>query len=266
MPCDKQSGKGLDPPVCSEPNHALEAVVCLSPLLRGVFPSQPRRLQAALCRVVLGLVLLLGLPSCSRVKGSGVPGEVEREVAGFRAVTARGPVEVELYVDPLSAEETILLEISGDDNLVSLLETDVANERLTAGPPEGVRFVPRQPLVVRATVPDLSAATTFEDARVVGAGVAGETLTVDAFGNSRVILAGEATQAVISAQDSTVVDALDLYAESAGVHAAGGAQVLVCATSSLVVQAEGASRVTYACEPASVSLDLGDEAACVPGG
>ncbi len=207
----------------------------------------------------------LWLAGCRRVVGSDVPGEVERTVAPFWMVSARGPVEVQLYLTSVSLEDQVTLDVSGDDNLVALLETQVEQGLLDVGPPSGTRFVTRRPLVVSAMITDLSYAASREDARVVATGISEDVVSVDALGASRVVLDGAAEQVVVSARDGAVVDLSDLEAGTGSVVASGSAQVFVCVLGELSVMASGSAIVHYTCDPDSVVVELHDAAVCSSG-
>src|SRR5688500_1143266 len=99
-------------------------------------------LAAALC--VVGACGLRGEP------GSGQPKRETRPGEPFRAISLGGAFDAEISV---AASQTV--EVSGDNNLVPLITTEVKDGRLFVKTTKPIR--PKLPLLVRITSPEVRA-------------------------------------------------------------------------------------------------------------
>lgn len=202
--------------------------------------------------VSLFALALAGLAGCDAdvVRGNGKAAQETRTVASFEEAVVENGLALELVASGAAGD--VALSVSGDENLLALVETTVAGKRLTVRAKEP--FTTELGLVVRGAAPDLlrvgasggSAATATEFAR-------SGTLEAAAAGGSRVTMSGVAGRLDALVSGGSVLAAKELTAAEVRVlDASGGATVAVCATDTLYANASGGSTVTYACEPERV--------------
>src|SRR5215471_8038919 len=97
---------------------------------------------------ILALVVLAGC-SWTGVPGSGNAKTEPRSVPAFTAVDIAGPIDADIANGPEPR-----VEITGDDNIVPLITTDVHGDRLQIGTRKNIR--PSVHLIAKITVPRLT--------------------------------------------------------------------------------------------------------------
>jgi hypothetical protein len=220
-------------------------------------------------RTIAGLAALavaaLTLPACASLVGPGNASTEERHVAGFHAIALSAPVDVQLVQDGTEG-----LTITGDDNVLPLIETKVENGVLK------IRFVDHHANVtthgdIKATV----RAKSIDTIMVAGSGDV-RTAALDAphlkvliGGSGDVRIAGLTTPALethiggsgdltaagkvgtfeVNIGGSGDVKAQHLRATSAEVTVAGSGTVGLWVDQSLKVKVLGSGDVSYYGDP-----------------
>jgi len=197
-------------------------------------------------RIFLGLLALIATaaPGCARsgLPGSGVAKTETREIGSFDAVEFVGDGRVEITIG-----EPQPLEISGDDNLLPLIRTEVRDSRLVIKPVQKIR--PRADLVVKITTAELKA-LTFEGtglANVVG--VNNDRFEMVVTGAGFVSASGQTDQCEIMVTGSGSIRIDDLRARRVKVKVTGSGNADVQASESLDVSIVGAGAVRYTGDP-----------------
>jgi hypothetical protein len=166
-----------------------------------------------------------GIPA-GLVVGSGKSATETRDVPSFKAVRLEGSGQVLLTVgSPRS------LSVSGDDNLLPLVLTEVDGSTLRLGfkPGTGVRTV--TPLVFRVTVPSLSGLAIAGSGDIVGRSpILADRITMEigGSGNIRAELAASQVTALIQGSGSIEVsgrtESQDIQIHGSGAYRAQGLQ------------------------------------------
>jgi Putative auto-transporter adhesin, head GIN domain len=181
----------------------------------------------------------------SHIVGSGKPRTERREVARFSAITAQGGVAVDVTVGPAPS-----LTVTGDDNVVPVIRTEVHGDRLVIDQREG--YSSKQRPRVTITLPDLTAVSAQGGTTIAITGAHGDRLALDASAGGAIHAAGKVATLTATARDGGRLAARDLAATNARVDAAGAGAVELTASSSLTALATGASHVAYWGHPATV--------------
>ena len=133
---------------------------------------------------ILSVLCLVALASCSSLevtRGSGVPLTDARKAVPFRKVSVSGAFEVAWTRADSPADE-----VSGDDNLVPLVSTEVTGDTLEVRwKPSCIAVNPRLPLRVRLASAGLSAASVSGASTLDLKGLSGDALSLEVSGASR---------------------------------------------------------------------------------
>lgn len=224
--------------------------------------QQPQR------RIVL---IALGAAACGPAfaaqppdRGSGRIVSERRPAAGFDRVSISGSFQVEIHQGSVEG-----VELSGDDNLLALIETKVEGTPGTAvleiRPKDDVQLAPTQPLRLRidllrlsaidlggashVTAPGVHAARLGVSIGGTGsvdlAGLAAERLAVNIGGSGRVSADGRAGALAVNLGGSGECALSRLAVDEAKVSIAGSGKVEVNAGKQLSVSIAGSGRVMH---------------------
>lgn len=194
----------------------------------------------------IALVMLIGTVGCweriEGVKGSGTTKTEKRTASAFSAVEVSGALEAEIAV---GAEPKV--EITGDDNLIPLVDTGVSGDSLSVR--NHGNFRPVVPLIVHITAPKITAVTASGATSVTLHGMHGDALTVTVHGAATVRGDGAVKQLTVDTAGAGTLDLDELTAERGSVHASGSGTVSVHVTQALDVRVSGAGTVNYRGDP-----------------
>jgi hypothetical protein len=201
-------------------------------------------------RTLVVLMLVAGCQSFgSGERGSGTPKTEQRTVPAFSKVLLEGSLQADI-----TAGGTQLVEISGDDNIVPLIVTEVTGDRLRVAPKKNI--APKLELTARIATPTLSAIAVSGSAKVAVRGLTGDAFAIDTSGSTRVTASGTSKRLEIHVSGSSTIDATQVRAENVTVDVSGSANVDVYATGVLDVRIAGSARVRYAGSPREVHKDI----------
>jgi hypothetical protein len=196
------------------------------------------------------LVVLVGMMGCwEGVKGSGTAKTEVRPVAGFTAIDISGAVNVEIAIAAAPR-----VEVSGDDNLVPLVETKIAGDSLSITNHGSMR--PVVPLVVHVAATRIAAVAVSGASTVALHGVRDDQLSITVQGAATLRGDGAVHQLKVGVSGAGTLGLEGLTAERASVEADGSATVAVDVTQALDVHVSGASTVTYHGNPPDVKQDV----------
>lgn len=187
------------------------------------------------------LVVLAGC-SWTGVPGSGNARSEVRNVPAFSAVDIAGAIDAEITVGPESH-----VEITGDDNIVPLITSDVRGDQLEIGTRKNVR--PSVHLFARITVPRLTGVGLTGSGDIAAHGVQADHLRVILAGSGTIRADGTTHEAEIDVAGSGTVALDQLAAERASVSVSGSGDVSVAASKALDVSISGSGDVTYRGDP-----------------
>lgn len=206
------------------------------------------------------IILSAAITGCG-TSGSGVAAEEKRIVPLFEALTASAAGSVIINIDPdVAGASSIELTVSGDDNLISEVETFVVDGALEVRARHGQNLDPALPLRVVATVPDLSAVDASGTADVKVNGIDNGAFALEAKDSADVQLSGITTTLSIHSAGSADVGARGLEAMDVIIDSADTSDIDTCAHRSLIVSATGSSDITYFCSPVTVQKSVRDSA------
>jgi hypothetical protein len=197
-------------------------------------------------RSLLFACLTLALPACKKkpdpLKGSGVGATRARSVAAFSELSVGNGLEFEVTVGKGAS-----LEISGDDNLISLVTTQVEGKRLTLGVDKKLKQ--RQPLRVRVGTERLDGIRVVAGAKGKVSGVRAEAFHVESGGGATVEIAGSSQALEVKSRSAARVDLKGFSAAKGIVTAADASTIELGYLEELDVTQTGMSRVIYRGEP-----------------
>lgn len=176
------------------------------------------------------------------VIGSGKKARETREVDNFTQLELLGVGRVEVTIGDLRP-----LELSGDDNILPMIETKVTDGRLVIRTTRSIR--PVQPLLIKATASDLTASTLGGAGEIAITGIANDNLRATLTGAGTVTLSGQTSNLELTLAGVGSADARDLVAKVATIDMSGAGSIAVSPVVSLHVTITGAGTVTYSGEP-----------------
>lgn len=166
----------------------------------------------------------------------------------FHGIDVSGAFRMTVLVGPAAR-----VEVSGDDNIVPLVRSEVRDSILHFELPG--RITTKLPITIDLTMPQLDELDVGGASTVEVTGISGSALEVDAGGASTVSLAGEVQSLDAEVGGASTLRAEGLAAAQVDVDAGGASTAEVRAVKSLTAEASGASTIRYHGAPAKVSQD-----------
>lgn len=226
-------------------------------------------LSASLCILSSGCILHIDRPGYGHnmlsskrgdlpLAGSGVLRSEPREVPPFHSVRSRGSFDVRIRVgEPQS------LTISGDDNLLGLVSSEVHDGRLTLEMHSG-NYNPRRPLKVEAVVAELKAVELIGSGDLEVEGVDTSDFEARICGSGDMQIQGRTESLVAQISGSGDMDFDDLQAQKAWVSVSGSGDMRLFVSGELSgsvtgsgdVRCRGGAEVESFSSRGSGSLDL----------
>ena len=205
---------------------------------------------------LLGIALLVGSTGCgpmspaNRVKGSGTVKTEKRPLAPFNSleVNCYGTIQVRAQ----GPEE---LEISGDDNIIPLITTEVKNGILYIGASK--EYDPQSKLQIIVSTPNLEKLVFAGAGQANLSNVKNDRVELVMSGAGRLIASGETKEADVTLSGAGAIDAKNLHAEIAKVNSTGAGSVDVYATDQLDANASGVGSINYYGSPKVVNKQAG---------
>lgn len=191
--------------------------------------------------VVLSLVALFF--GCQGVDGSGNAGSEARSPGSFDAVQVSGVIQLELTLGSAHG-----VELSGDDNLLPLVETSIEGGTLVIKTTRPVD--PELPLLARVTAPDVRKVSGSGATKLHVSGVNNAELELELSGAGHIEAQGATKKVRIEISGAGDADATKLSAERVDVDVSGAGKVAVAEPKELDVDISGAGHVSYAGSPA----------------
>jgi Putative auto-transporter adhesin, head GIN domain len=234
------------------------------------------RVSAGIALVAIGFIpgchgsLMIGPPA---IVGSGVSKEESRPVDAFHALDAGSTLQVNVSVTP---GEKPSLKITGDDNLVPLIESVVSDGTLILRLKDNSSISPKLPLLAEVVVSELGGVEASGAASVKIKGVvkaysfrasasgaaqvsvegveALEEAAASAEGASQVVLTGYSAILKVAASGASQVKAEGLKVEEAHVSISGASGVELRVNKSVAGDVSGASHLDLYGSPAKQSV------------
>jgi hypothetical protein len=176
------------------------------------------------------------------IRCSGVRAEVDRPVTEFRSVRLETCADVVVRVGEAPA-----LRLAGDDNLLSMVRTSVANGVLSIDVRESCDF--RAGLQVTISTPALDCFVIEGSGDVGIEGLAADQVALSIEGSGSMRARGTARSLVASIQGSGEFDLGELAAENADLSIDGSGSMDVRVLRALHYSIEGSGDIRYSGEP-----------------
>lgn len=208
--------------------------------------------SASLVVLVVVLAPAAALAGLFSIAGSGVEKKEARDVPAFEEIDLGGQAKVVVEVG--AAAQTV--EVSGDDNLVALVETKVKGKTLKIGWTAKRGADPKLPPVVKIGVPKLVAVEVSGAGSLEATGVVGPAFQADVSGAGRVVLVGATDALKASVSGAGNVDAAKLVAKRVEASVSGAGDVLVAPVDELKAGVSGAGSVRYVGAPAKLEKNV----------
>lgn len=177
------------------------------------------------------------------VTGSGVRKIEKRELSPFTSIATDGAFEIDVV-----CQQPQSLELEGDDNLLAMVSTEVANGVLRINSTGS--YSTRTPMKIKVSVPNIEGITSNGAGKIEVSRVKNDKFDIDSNGAPTVIVSGETKELQIDANGAGHVDAHRLRATRAEVDTKGVPKVEVFASDVLNVTVSGPSQVIYDGDPA----------------
>jgi len=204
------------------------------------------------------------------VKGNGKVVTIERSVGDYEVVAVAGWFDVEL-VDGNEGE----LTLTGEENLLEYIKTEVKDGKLTIKSKKGVNLKPsnwKEGIVVLVPVEEIRGVSLSGSGDVVskktlksdefktsisGSGdivlaIEADNLKASMSGSGDIKLSGKATDFTVSVSGSGDIKAYDLEADFVEAQVSGSADIKVTANQSLKARVSGSGDISYKGNPKKI--------------
>lgn len=195
---------------------------------------------------LLTIGIVIALSGCGQmitgIPGSGIIKTESREIRSFDAIEFAGAATLMISI----GDETSLT-ITGDDNLLEFVDTEVDNQVLKIAFSQSI--APSKSMQFVITTPDLDRLKIAGACKATVADLSSDSFELAASGAVNVTCSGvtEAMKVAISGAGS--VDGRQLVAKTANVNISGSGSVDLHAVDELTVKISGAGQVRYIGEP-----------------
>lgn len=205
----------------------------------------------------LSMALVIGLAGCNLsggaggVKGSGIMKTEKRSLAPFDSleVSCHGSIQARTQ-----GQEG--LEISGDDNIIPLITTEVNNGVLHIR--SSKEYNSRDKLVIIVSAPDLKKFVFSGAGEADLSNIKNDRVEISLTGAGSLTASGETKEANITLSGAGSVDAKNLHAVNAKVNSTGVGSVEIYVTGQLDAKASGIGEVNYFGNPKIVNKQAGE--------
>ena len=225
-------------PFCLKPIQSAD----LTPRRYDYYRSGSRDPMKILTLLSIGLVISLArynfISNPSNVQGSGIAKTEKRAVASFDSLDMNyaGAIAVR-------SQEQQSLEISGDDNIIPFITTEVKNGTLYIRGTKG--YSPQQKLQIIVSNPDVKRFVSDGVGEANPYNLKSNRLEILVSGVGSLIASGETKELDITLSDVGSVDAKNLHAVNVKANSTAIGNVDLYVTSQLDVNASGAGEVNY---------------------
>ena len=198
--------------------------------------------------IPVSVAALLLLTGChfrmhDSVKGSGKRAIEKRSVSPFTSISLEGAYSVEV-----ACQQNLSFEIEADDNILPLLEVEVANNVLRIKSTKN--YSTSEPVAVKIGVPNIEGLSVSGAGKIDITGMKNDKFEIDSSGAPTISVAGNTKTIDIDSSGAAKIDAHRLHASRAIVDSKGVSQIEIDVTDQLDVTISGPSRVTYDGDPA----------------
>ncbi len=184
---------------------------------------------------------LLVLSGCGE-SGSGTAGSDTRSVGAFDEIEIHGALDADVTV---GGKPSVV--VTGDDNLVPLIETDVVGDRLVIRPTESMSR--KLPMTITISTEALTELELHGASEVVATGIDADELTVELHGASEATLEGDAEELDAELHGASKLLAQKLDADEVQLQASGASSAELGEPDAISAALSGASSARYGGTP-----------------
>jgi len=189
-------------------------------------------------------------PAASGSSGpSAGPSDAHRTVDPFTEVHVSNSLEADIDIGPQAP-----LDLTGDDEIIKAVKTDVSGGVLTIKLPSG-SFHMEKPLKVHVVVPKITALKADTSATIVASSLASDGLKVEVETSATVTVGGTCKKLEAKTATSAKLDAGALVCEEATIDAATSSDAKVNASASVHGTAATSAHVHVAGNPKDKKVD-----------
>jgi hypothetical protein len=204
---------------------------------------------------VVAVALATAVSACSSTTDSAVTGSGDlitesRDVDDFSTIALSGSGNV-----IIEQNGTESLSIEAEDNLLSVLTSDVSSGTLQLGTREGTTLRPTLPVTYHVTVEDLAGLQLSGSGSVTAAGITTPAISIDISGSGDVSVDGTADDQTVSISGSGNYSAGGLATLNSTTEVSGSGDVSVDVRDDFQAEITGSGNVTYTGDP-QVSQDI----------
>ncbi|HEY3857054.1 MAG TPA: head GIN domain-containing protein [Verrucomicrobiae bacterium] len=194
---------------------------------------------------------VVNISSCSTnsIQGSGVAKTETRTVPAFSKIELAGSPDVEVTVGP-----AVSLTITGDDNVMPLIDTEVKGETLEIGSHDS--YSSRTEVKLKITVPSLEHVGISGSGNIHATGVKAGEMDAGITGSGNLEIVGTADRLNAHITGSGNLKAEELAAKHVHVTVTGSGDAKVRATDEIEANITGSGNVRYAGNPAQVKKSV----------
>src|SRR5215813_8948798 len=204
----------------------------------------------------LCIALVVGLAGCNlssttdRVKGSGIIKTEKRSLAPFDSLEVSCHGSIQAHTQGQEG-----LEISGDDNIIPLITTEVNNGILYIR--SSKEYNSRDKLGIIVSVPDLKKFVFSGAGEANLSNVKNDRVEITLTGAGSLTASGETKEADITLSGAGNVDAKNLHAGNAKVNSTGVGGIEIFVTGQLDAKTSGIGEINYYGSPKIVNKQAG---------
>lgn len=202
--------------------------------------------------IISFIILLIILSGCHRwqgIRGSGDIAEEYRSIDSFEKIEISGAFTLNVVVG-LSPQ----LKITGDDNLLKYVETDVRGNRLVIETRKNINA--RRKIVIDVSTPNLEALSASGANKINITDIDSRKFVLDISGANNAVLEGRTDYFNIDMSGATKLYADDFLAKEVKIDCSGASKAEIYASKSLDADASGASKIYFYGNTENVRTDV----------
>ena len=211
-----------------------------------------RNILCSMAILMLAIVACSGtIPNPDRVIGSGHLVSESRNARGFNSIDLQGSGNVNITFG-----ETESVIVKADDNILSLIETVVSNQKLIIRNKPNVNITTSDPIQVDVIMKAVRGIAVSGSGNMNVSGLVGQDIAIALLGSGGITVKGTADTVKIQLPGSGNILCKELKTNSVTVALDGSGNISVYASESLDASIRGSGPINYAGNPAQVSKNI----------
>ncbi len=179
------------------------------------------------------------------ISGNGIPGTQNRTIGDFYSLTVSSGVNVNYQ-----RADTLKVEVTGDQNLLDNIQTEVVQGMLVVSTTESYRS--QLPITVELSSPHLNEVNLSGAGRMIFHGLKEKSFNLIVSGSASVFAEGSVTHFSALLSGSCVVDAKNLQSNQADVSLTGSGSMVLSVKDTLKAGLTGSGKIQYFGHPKQI--------------